>query len=362
VAATIKQLKNVGYFFVKRPTTPEILSKLKELCLNNTRNDLSRDLSNFVSQKILRARKNHQIQKRRVLGSNTYYYDFHPRFKELDPIDNSIVRKNALFLSVSAQFNGKISREIVKWFSSITFISGTNYSDFIEYTADLISEGTHRRFILEVLQAANLGFNDVKVQKKEITDEMLTGLPVEFKKLFLASKSRNITNIRTIHTKRDHHGRKVGEVEFDLMTEESLGSQKFFALSGPILNSLIKGSLLVIDEFDARLHPDLSKFIIQIFQNTLNNSRKAQFLFSSHNTQFLDKTLFRRDELFFIDKTERESSYLYNINNMSKLIPDMPNVRNDASFEKDYLEGKYGAVPFNKGSGRQMNLWDLIKN
>jgi hypothetical protein len=47
---------------------------------------------------------------------------------------------------------------------------------------------------------------------------------------------------------------------------------------------------------------------------------------------------------------------------MSKLIPDMPNVRNDASFEKDYLEGKYGAVPFNKGSGRQMNLWDLIKN
>lgn len=294
--------------------------------------------------------------------SNSYDYNIHPGFKELDPIDPSIVRKNALFLSVNAQFNGRISMQIVKWFSSITFISGTNYSDFIEYTADLISDGNQRRFILEVLQAANLGFYDVKVQKKEITDEMLTGLPIELKKLFLASKNRNITNIKTLHTKRDHFGRKVGEVEFDLMTEESLGSQKFFALTGPIYNSLIKGSLLVIDEFDARLHPDLSKFIIQIFQNPLNNSRKAQFLFSSHNTQFLDKTLFRRDELFFIDKTERESSYLYNINNMSKLIPDMPNVRNDASFEKDYLEGKYGAVPFNKGSGRQLNLWDLMKN
>ncbi|MFL0681999.1 MAG: ATP/GTP-binding protein [Algoriphagus aquaeductus] len=294
--------------------------------------------------------------------SNSYDFNIHHTFKDSDPIDPSIARKNALFLSVNAQFNGNVSMQIVKWFSAITFISGTNYSDFIEYTADLISEGTHRRFILEVLQAANLGFHDIKVQKKEITDEMLTGLPIEFKKLFLSSKNRNIINIRTIHTKRDHHGRKVGEVEFDLMTEESLGSQKFFALTGPILNSLVKGSLLVIDEFDARLHPDLSKFIIQIFQNTTNNSRKAQFLFSSHNTQFLDRTLFRRDELFFIDKTDRESSYLYNINNMSKLIPDMPNVRNDASFEKDYLEGKYGAVPFNKRNGRQLNLWDLIKD
>lgn len=294
--------------------------------------------------------------------TNSYVFEIHPVFTESDPIEPSIVRKNALFLSVNAQFNGRTSMEIVKWFSAITFISGTNYSDFIDYTANLIAEGTHRRFILEVLQAANLGFHDVKVQKKEITDEMLTGLPIEFKKLFLASKNRSIINIRTIHNKRDHFGRKVGEVEFDLMTEESLGSQKFFALTGPIFNSLIKGSLLVVDEFDARLHPDLSKFIISIFQNPLNNSRNAQFLFSSHNTQFLDRTLFRRDELFFIDKTETESSFLYNINNMSKLIPDMPTVRNDASFEKDYLEGKYGAVPFNKGNGRQLNLWDLIKD
>lgn len=291
-----------------------------------------------------------------------YDYQIDNDFKIGDPIEPTLVRKNALFLSVSSQFNGEFSKKIVKWFSTITFISGTNYSDFIEYTADLIGDSNYRKLILEFLKAANLGFYDVKVQKKEITDEMLGGLPIEFKKLFLASKSRNVTNIRTIHTKRDHLGRKVGEVEFDLMKEESLGSQKFFALAGPIINSLLSGSLLIIDEFDSRLHPDLSRFIIQIFQNPLNNSKNSQFLFSSHNTQFLDRNLFRRDELFFIDKTEWESSYLYNIYNMSKQIPELPNVRNDASFEKDYLEGKYGAIPFNKQQGRQLNLWDLVKN
>ncbi|MEN2282232.1 ATP-binding protein [Algoriphagus sp. SE2] len=294
--------------------------------------------------------------------SMSYEYQIENDFKKGDPVDTFLVRKNALFLSVSSQFNGEFSKKLVSWFSTITFISGTNYSDYIKYTADLISEASHRKLILEFLRTANLGFHDVKVQKKEITEEMLDGLPLEFKKLFLSSKNREITNIRTIHTKWDHNGRKVGEVEFDLMKEESLGSQKFFALAGPIYHSLLTGSLLVIDEFDSRLHPDLSRFIIQIFQNRLNNYKNSQFLFSSHNTQFLDRNLLRRDELFFIDKTERESSYLYNIYNMSKLSPDLPNVRNDASFEKDYLEGKYGAVPFNKTIGRQLNLWDLIKD
>ena len=313
----------------------------------------------FVSHKV----KEYQLFSRtydEFLEEHSYEID--PKFKESDPVNPDITRKNALLLSVLAQFNGEVSIQLVEWFQKATFVSGTNYMEFIDYTAKLLSDETKpNETILGLLRNAKLGFSNVNVKKKELTEEMLGGIPRELKS-FLIKTKQEILNVKTIHTKRDHQGRKVGELEFDLMTHESLGSQKFFALVGPIYKALLEGSLLIIDELDARLHSNLSRLIIEFYQLPVNNPKQSQFIFSTHNTQFMDKSLFRRDQLFLIDKSELDSSFLYSIYGLNKVKPDAPAVRNDASFEKDYLDGKYGAVPFGQNEGRQLNIWELAND
>ena len=292
--------------------------------------------------------------------SDHYNYDVNPRFKETDSADPELTRKNSLFLSMCAQLNGKTSIKIIEWFQKATFVSGTNYMEYVDYTANLLNTPRQNEVMLRILKKANLGFSKVRIIKNPMTEEMLSGLPKELKSLILSSNS-DALQVKTHHNKYDHLGNVVAnDVEFDLMRDESLGTQKFFALLGPIYNSLLNGSLLIIDELDARLHTNLSRLIIEFYQSAFNNPNKSQFLFATHNTQFMDKTLFRRDQLFLIDKTKNESSFLYNIFNMSKFDSDLPSVRNDASFEKEYLEGKYGAVPFDQTAGRNLHIWDLM--
>ncbi len=118
----------------------------------------------------------------------------------------------------------------------------------------------YKRMITRLLAMANLGFEEVEVNKIQHTSESLAGVPEDIKNIIL---SRNIDGIqvKTKHIKRDSNNREVGSVYFNLTENESLGTQKYFALAGPILKALLDGSVLVIDELDARLHPQLTNLI-----------------------------------------------------------------------------------------------------
>lgn len=96
-----------------------------------------------------------------------------------------------------------------------------------------------------------------------------------------------------------------------------------------------KGGVFVVDEISARLHPLLTKLIIDIFQDSKNT--KAQLIFTTHDISLLKKEQFRRDEVIFIDKNLRGESSLYSLSDLK--------VRDDATFHKEYLQGKYGAIP-----------------
>jgi hypothetical protein len=95
---------------------------------------------------------------------------------------------------------------------------------------------------------------------------------------------------------------------------------------------------MVIDEFDARLHPLLSRKLVQVFQDPDLNAHGAQLVFATHDTNLLDATLLRRDQIWFVEKDRFGASHLYSLAEF--------NVRNDAALEKNYIEGKYGAIPF----------------
>jgi AAA15 family ATPase/GTPase len=129
----------------------------------------------------------------------------------------------------------------------------------------------------------------------------------------------------------------MGLEMFGFEFEESEGTKKIFALSGPIIDTLLNGKVLFVDELDSRLHPKIIQYIIELFNSKEHNPNNAQLIFVSHNTNILNRRNFRRDQVWFVEKDEYGSSKLFSLIEYK--------VRNTASFDKDYLEGKYGAVP-----------------
>ena len=118
---------------------------------------------------------------------------------------------------------------------------------------------------------------------------------------------------------------------------ESEGTLKLFELSPFIYEALKEGRPIIIDEFDARFHPLLTKKILELFNS--NQNSKSQLLFTTHDTNLLSADLLRRDQIEFVEKDKYGASHLYS-------LVQFKGIRNNASFEKDYIQGKYGAIPF----------------
>ena len=123
---------------------------------------------------------------------------------------------------------------------------------------------------------------------------------------------------------------------------ESQGMQHVFSLAGPIFDTLEKGGFLAIDELDVFLHPLLLRAICDLFHSKKSNPHNAQLIFVSHNTSILDRELFRRDQVWFLDKNKYGESELFSLADFKD--QGGAKVRNDANYEKRYLEGLYGGV------------------
>ena len=131
--------------------------------------------------------------------------------------------------------------------------------------------------------------------------------------------------------------KKVSETELP-MKEESKGTNVLYVMGAYILDVLEKGGVFIIDEIDTSLHPRLAKFLVMLFQNPVSNPKNAQLIFTTHETTFLDKDLFRKDQIWFVEKNKYGESELFS-------VQDFDGVREDTPFEKWYLAGKFGGVP-----------------
>ncbi len=253
-------------------------------------------------------------------------------------------RNNALFLSHVAKDGGDISAEILKWFSTFNVISGLQ--DIHEkFTIDKMQDVDFKKNILEFLKNIDSDIEDLVINVKK-KDDLLkdNAVPEQIKKIILeaannsGNKDFEMINITSQHKKFDENGNFLGMENFDFESSESEGTKKAFGISGPILDTLLKGKTLIVDEMDARLHPLLTKYIISLFNSSDN--KNAQLIFATHDTNLLDKRFFRRDQIWFTEKNKFKSSDLYS------LLDYKEKPRNDASYEKDYVMGKYGAIPF----------------
>jgi uncharacterized protein len=246
-----------------------------------------------------------------------------------------VTRPNSLFLSVLAQFNSPICARISEWFSEILITRDGDHFNLIDYTASLMSTEDYKQLINEIFRGTDLGIDSV--EEKQIT-------PIEpktsFRDLLMSVIKENSMafKVMTSHNEYDKEEKIVSRIVFELVKNESLGTQRFFGVLGPILESLKKRKILFIDELDAHLHTLLLETIITLFNSQRFNPNGAQLIFTAHNLHPLKKGL-RRDQMLFMKKDDKGAS------SISSLHASQPDVRHDASFEKDYLLGKYKAIP-----------------
>ena len=250
-------------------------------------------------------------------------------------------RNNALYLSVCAQFNVPLAEKILAWVSDkLNVLSGLHDHHYRNYTAGSCDTDANRLRISSLIKALDTGISGITVERNTLgIDSLPSAMPEELKKLITrGSDSFTQVSVKTTHKKYGNDGTFVGEEEFDMDENESDGTQKLFALAGPLLHALNEGEVLLIDELDSRLHPLVTLAIIRLFSEVESNSKNAQLIFVTHDTNLLDKSLFRRDQIWFTEKNRYGATSLYSLAEFK--------IRNDASFGSDYIKGKYGAIPF----------------
>ncbi len=246
-------------------------------------------------------------------------------FAEGKGIENR-ARPNSLFLSVCDSFNGQIAHDITSTISPMLVMSAVNHDEIYEATK-ILHWNMNQQYLnqmSEMFRNLDVGFSYFEIPH----DEMLAKAVKAF----------------TYHNKYDAEGNIIGKVRFTMLNNESQGTNKLFDMMFVILFTLQNGSLLAFDEFDCKLHPLITAYIIQLFNNPKYNTGHGQLVFATHDSNLLSAKCLRRDEVWFVEKDKQEASDLYSLVEFKDA--DGVKVRNDRSFEKDYIKGRYGAIPY----------------
>jgi len=208
----------------------------------------------------------------------------------------------------------EVVKEVMDWF--VKGVSFLNYGNPFQEARILVDQSEDiKRLVLKIIKEMDLDIDDFRIEEED-------------------------NNRIEIYTKHIVDGNDI-ELKIE---EESSGTRKSFGLLPFIAGSIVNGNTLIIDEMDAKIHPVLLKYIIELFTDREKNRRGAQLIFTSHDLSTMNNEVFRRDEIWFVAKGRSQNSKLYSLvefkNNKGE------SVRKDAKYDKQYLEGKYGADPY----------------
>lgn len=273
-------------------------------------------------------------------------------------VKEDLVRDNALMLSVAAQFNDLIAGKVLGWFKKLRSISGINDEGYRGFTMGRTADSNYKTKILELLRAADLGIQDISIETRDVNN-LPKNISKKAKELLikkLTEEDAEIVDVMTSHRKYDSSKKPAGDVSFSLDIEESSGTQKFFSLTGPILDTLENGYMLFVDELDSKLHPNLVCKLVALFNSNESNPKNAQLVFNTHDTNLLSSGLFRRDQIWFTEKDRYGEAKLFSLTDFKS------DVRKTENFEDNYIRGKYGAVPFLSDFETLVNSNVLLKD
>lgn len=271
-------------------------------------------------------------------------------FIEAKAIKSKSKKKSLLFLSEIAKSDGKISKSVVDWFEKVNVMSGidTNNNDTLKLLAK--KDKKCKAQVLDILHSFDVQIEDFIIKERTHKPTEFPAdakVPESLKKLmkvlddiYEEEKIKPTPQVVTIRRTYDDSGKPAGVEQFDLLDNESDGIKKLFSIAGYLVEALESGRTLVIDELEAKLHPLITKEIVNIFNSKERNSNNAQLIFTTHDTNLLTGGHLRRDQIWFTEKDQFGGSHLYSLAEYKE------KPRKDAPFEKDYINGRYGAIPF----------------
>lgn len=232
----------------------------------------------------------------------------------------ALTRPNALFLSTAVQFNSKQLQPVFHWIDKnlIVIFPGIDFNRLL--TLNMFDAERTRARLLNFMQIADVGIEDFQVRKEEINISLQTN-----------TRQYKISALHKIEESNE-----TILLDFD---QESLGTQKLFWLAGGWIQALQEGAVLLYDELSSSFHPHISRFLINQFHTPHINRKNAQLIITTHDTSLLDETIFRRDQIWFTEKNQKNQS-----TNLYSLWEYSP--RKGEAIEKGYLKGRYGALPF----------------
>ena len=242
------------------------------------------------------------------------------------------IDERTLFLNIYSKIdrNNEDFSNVYDWFVNSMYLDlgNPNFERFINNRVSLkiLSDENYKKELLKFIKTIDSGIEGIKTTPDSLE----------------AVKSNNgIIDIEVLH--RGENG-ELKALPFYL---ESNGTRKMFHLFDFFMDALRNGMVLFIDELDAKLHPLLTRYIINLFHNSQTNIGNGQLIYSTHDTVNLNKETFRRDEIWFAEKDKDGISEIYALSDY--ILEDDKNagkkVRNDATYNKDYLTGRYGAIP-----------------
>ncbi|MHB1233018.1 MAG: AAA family ATPase [Burkholderiales bacterium] len=237
-------------------------------------------------------------------------------------------RPNALFLSTAAQLNSELLGPIFRWLVDQPVYFGAGLTPLPDYTTELIQTESGKHAVREFLASADISISDVLSTPRQGFQQKI---------MFGPDGTQVTREEREMLMPQFVHKTERGSASFELH-EESQGTQRLYALAAPVLDVLKHGRLLIVDELDSSLHPLLVRRLVRMFHQPELNPHGAQLLFTTHDTSLLDRTVFRRDQIWFTEKDRDQATRLYPLTDFSP--------RETEAWERGYLIGRYGAVPF----------------
>lgn len=268
-------------------------------------------------------------------------------FKEGLGKENDI-KENVLFLTLLATLGKETSSNIVNWFKNINFINGIHDLGHKLYTINkLKNDKNFFNWILHFIKyleiynitttQENLDEINFDMLKEKEKDEEIINLLTSIQKI--QSKQPKLDQLVTYHRLYDENNVFVDTTEFIFEKQESEGTKKLLYLLGPCYDTLQNGNVLIVDELDSRLHSQLTLRLIDFFHKF--NQKNAQLICAVHDISLLNKETFRRDQIWFVEKNQFGVSELLSLGDFKT-----DKVRNKSAFYKNYIQGKYGAIPY----------------
>ncbi len=239
----------------------------------------------------------------------------------------SNIDERTLFLNIYSKIdsNNKDLNNVVEWFINANYLDLGN---------PLFENNINNRISLKILSDEK--YKNELIRFIKTFDAGIEGIKVTPDSVEAVKNNNGIIKIELIHKGEN------GIIKALPLELESNGTRKMFHLFDFFMDALKLGMVLFVDELDAKLHPLLTRYIINLFHNPETNNGNGQLIYSTHDTVNLNKDTFRRDEIWFAEKDKDGISTIYSLSDYK--INDTK-VRNDATYNKDYLSGRYGAIP-----------------